>query len=46
LKPFGLPIVPNLLGYEPIAVAHLVRLTDALHLRQIRQTLNLDESNP
>jgi len=36
-----LPNLPNLLRYETVAVADYGCMSHALHLRQIRQSLNL-----
>jgi len=41
LNPSGLPILPNLLRYETLAVADYGCMSHALHLRQTRQSLNL-----
>jgi len=40
--PSGLPILPNLLRYETFAVADYGCMSHALHLRQTRQSLNLN----
>ncbi len=40
--PSGLPILPNLLRYETFAVADYECMSHALHLRQTRQSLNLN----
>jgi hypothetical protein len=37
----GLPILPNLLRYEILAVADYGCISHVLHLRQTRQSLNL-----